>query len=464
MVSFVVPPSPFLLDQKVFMTLGVLRVAAVVRDAGYPVECFSAEGGVDVSGLFHESCNIIGVTGTTPQAKDILEIADKLPYGPLKVLGGPHATLVNASIKTGSDRARPMLEELEDNFDTLIFGDGELAMLDFVQRTRGQQEGTTSIDADDPKCSLFLKDLETLPFPARDLLNPSDYHYAIDGEPAASLIAQLGCPFNCGFCGGRSSSMLRRIRLRSTKSVIDEITFLYNTQGVKAFMFYDDELNVNPKLLELLTALQDLQCRLGVDFSFRGFIKAELFNESQAHEMASAGFKEILSGFESASPKILEVINKKATVEDNTEVIRLCDKHGIRIKALMSIGHPGESEETVNDTVLWLMSEAPDDFDLSLITPYPGSPYYDRAERQTDGSWLYETRGEVQYQRDVDFHHDAYFYKGIPGEYDSTVWTKHLTATRLVELRDQSESVARKILQLPELTPVKAAFESSMGQ
>jgi hypothetical protein len=130
----------------------------------------------------------------------------------------------------------------------------------------------------------------------------------------------------------------------------------------------------------------------------------------------------------------------------------------------MSIGHPGESEETVNDTVLWLMSEAPDDFDLSLITPYPGSPYYDRAERQTDGSWLYETRGEVQYQRDVDFHHDAYFYKGIPGEYDSTVWTKHLTATRLVELRDQSESVARKILQLPELTPVKAAFESSMGQ
>ena len=168
--------------------------------------------------------------------------------------------------------------------------------------------------------------------------------------------------------------------------MIDEITFLYNTQGVKAFMFYDDELNVNPKLLELLTALQDLQCRLGVDFSFRGFIKAELFNESQAHEMASAGFKEILSGFESASPKILEVINKKATVEDNTEVIRLCDKHGIRIKALMSIGHPGESEETVNDTVLWLMSEAPDDFDLSLITPYPGSPYYDRAERQTDGS------------------------------------------------------------------------------
>lgn len=460
MVSFVVPPSPFLLDQKVFMTLGILRVAAMVRDAGHPTECISLEGG---GAQLPEASDVVGVTGTTPQAKHILEIADQLPDISHTVLGGPHATLVNASVKSGSSRAIPMLDELLDKFDSVIFGDGELAMLTILNRiSLGKKAGV--IDADDPKSPYFLKDLAQLPFPARDLLNPTDYHYEIDGEPAASLIAQLGCPFNCGFCGGRSSSMLRRIRLRSTQNVIDEITALYVLQGVKAFMFYDDELNVNPKFLELLSALQNLQEQLGVDFSFRGFIKAELFNESQAHEMASAGFKEVLSGFESGSPKILEVINKKATVEDNSNVVRLCNENGIRIKALMSVGHPGETEGTVEETLDWIIDHAPDDFDLSLITPYPGSPYYDKAEQQSDGSWRYETRGEVQYQRNMDFHRDSYFYKGIPGNYGSAVWTDDMSPADLVGARDACEEVGRHYLELPPLTPVKATFESSMGQ
>ena len=85
------------------------------------------------------------------------------------------------------------------------------------------------IDADEPRSSLFLTSaaLTKLPFPARHLVDVDSYRYAIDGHRALSLIAQLGCPFECGFCGGRASPMLRRVRTRSSENIIAEMTHLY---------------------------------------------------------------------------------------------------------------------------------------------------------------------------------------------------------------------------------------------
>src|SRR5690606_4889601 len=106
--------------------------------------------------------------------------------------------------------------------------------------------------------------------------------YNIAGYKATSLIAQLGCPFACGFCGGRRSPMLRRIRMRSTENILAEVKFLHETYGYRGFMFYDDELNVNKKMIELMNGISDLQEEVGVDFRLRGFVKAELFTQEQA--------------------------------------------------------------------------------------------------------------------------------------------------------------------------------------
>ena len=76
--------------------------------------------------------------------------------------------------------------------------------------------------------------------PARDLLDIDSYHYSIEGNKATSLIAQLGCPFKCAFCGGRYSPFLRRIRNRGVESIISEVEHLYLTYGYTGFMFYDD--------------------------------------------------------------------------------------------------------------------------------------------------------------------------------------------------------------------------------
>jgi radical SAM superfamily enzyme YgiQ (UPF0313 family) len=149
---------------------------------------------------------------------------------------------------------------------------------------------------------------------------------------------------------------------------------LYHTYGVTGFMLYDDELNVNPKMVSLMKLITDAQTRLGVEFRLRGFIKAELFTDEQATAMYQAGFRWILVGFESGHPRMLDNIQKKATRDDNTRCMEISRRHGLKVKALMSLGHPGESEETIRATRDWLVDVRPDDFDATVITTYPGTP------------------------------------------------------------------------------------------
>ncbi len=306
-------------------------------------------------------------------------------------------------------------------------------------------------------------------WPARHLVDVASYRYSIDGFPATSLIAQLGCPFGCGFCGGRNSSMLRRIRTRSTESIVAEIEHLHRTYGFTGFMMYDDELNVNKSLVELMRAISALQKRLGVEFRLRGFVKSELFTAEQADAMYEAGFRWILCGFEAASPRILENINKRAKLEDNDRVIETAHRVGLKVKALMSVGHPGESEETILAVRDWLISRKPDDFDCTTITTYPGTPYYDEAiEHDTQPDvWTYTAKsGDKLHSHDVDYTAVADFYKGAPGGgYHSYVFTDYLSGDEIVRLRDLVEREARAALGIAyNAGQPGVKYEHSMGQ
>jgi radical SAM superfamily enzyme YgiQ (UPF0313 family) len=233
-------------------------------------------------------------------------------------------------------------------------------------------------------------------------------------------------------------------------------------------MLYDDELNVNPKMVEMMNAIADAQQSLGTEFRLRGFVKAELFTDEQAEAMYRAGFRWILTGFESGSPRILRNINKKATREENTRCVEIAKRHGLKVKALMSIGHPGESKETVLETRDWLLDVTPADFDVTIITTYPGSPYYDHAEPHPTepGVWTYEFKGDRLHAYEVDYTTVADYYKGDPdGGYTSFVYTDHLSPAALVEMRDFVERDVRAKLGIPFNAGAPAIqYEHSMGQ
>ena len=479
--GLIIPPSPFLLDERVFVSLGVLRVAASLEKNGVAV------GVLDLSGvsnyidaletfLVTDDSSWLGITCTTPQlpaAVEMAKVIKKICPNTRLVLGGPHVTLTYSALKVEkklgveNGRAKKAAELLETYFDVLVSGDGELVVFELFR-----QDCPKVLDADDVKNGFFMtnKQYEETDMPARHLVDLSSYNYSIEGFPATSLIAQLGCPFNCGFCGGRNSRSLRVIRTRSECSIINEIRWLYETYGFTGYMFYDDELNVSKTFINLLNDLYDLQQELGVEFRLRGFVKAELFTEEQAEAMYRAGFRWVLSGFEAANPRILTNIDKRATLEDNTRVVELAHKYGLKVKALMSVGHPGESRESIMDIKDWLIKMKVDDFDCTVITTYPGTPYYDLAvpDKNQEGVWTYTHKktGDKLHAYELDHTVTADFYKGDPnGGYKAYVFTDNLSAEEIVSLRDQLESEVREVLNIP-FNPGNVAlrFEHSMGQ
>lgn len=479
-ICFITPGSVFLLDERVFLNLGILKVAAACIARGHQVEHLDLDGVKnyeETTGIHlgQSDSECFALTATTPQMPAATNIVRSIraarPEAKI-ILGGPHPTLTLAAAKLEKargveGRAHRALKQLEDLVDVVVAGDGEDAIESALRVKKGV------IDADDPKGPLFLtkKRLEELPFPARHLIDLDSYRYSIDGVRATSLICQLGCPFNCTFCGGRASPMLRRARMRSTDAVLAEIEHLYTAYGFMGFMLYDDELNVNPKMVELMRGISALQKRLGVpgQFRLRGFVKSELVTREQMEVMYEAGFRWILCGFEAGHPRILENIQKKATVEDNDRCVALAHAAGLKVKALMSVGHAGESHETVDAVRTWLLRNRPEDFDCTVITPYPGSPYFDQATQLDRApAWTYVSplTGDRLHAHELDYTTTADYYKSKPEDgYRSYVFTDYMTADELISERDKLENSVRAELNIP-FNPGSPGiqFEASMGQ
>ena len=479
-VCLITPPSAFLLDERVFVSLGILKVAASLEQGGYQVNLLDLSGVENfLSPLadYLATCQdaAIGITATTPQLPAVMRIAQtirELRPDIRLILGGPHVTLVYSAQKLEKRRGIPgrgqiAAAQLERAFDVLCSGDGELAIFQALV-----PDAPKVVDGDDPKGGLFLTDAmyTASPMPARHLVDLDSYRYSIEGHRATSLIAQLGCPFNCGFCGGRNSKTLRQIRNRTVESILGEVETLYDTYGYTGFMFYDDELNVSKTMVELMEGLARIQDRRGIEFRLRGFVKSELFTERQAEVMYRAGFRWLLCGFEAASPRILENINKKATREDNDRCVEFAKKHGLKVKALMSCGHPGDSEESILAIGDWLIANQVDEFDCTVITTYPGTPYYDLATPHPTekGVWTYThpKTNDRLHAYELDYTICADYYKGDPsGGYRSFVFTDHLTADQIVALRNQVETTVRAKLNIPFNPGAPALrYEHSMGQ
>ena len=478
-ICLIIPPSPFLLDERVFMHIGILKVASSLESKGVSVDVLDLSGVknmydvIDDYVKLEKSARVFGITATTPQVPVATKICDyiKAKDGDLRlILGGPHVTLMNAASKMEnkrglekSSRATEDIKKLSKIFDVLVCGDGEYTIFEALKIEKG------IIDADDRNSPFFLsnKSFSELPLPARHLVDVESYHYEIEGHRSISLIAQLGCPFQCTFCSGRNSPFLRKIRTRSSESIIKELEFLYKEYGMTGFMFYDDELNVNKKMMvSLMNQVANLQDRLGAEFRLRGFVKAELFSEEQAEAMYRAGFRWLLTGFESGDETILKAIKKRATRDDNTRAVEIAKKHGLKVKALMSVGHAGESPESIENTKQWLLQTQPEEFDCTIITTYPGSPYFDSAVKTGDHyTYTSDVTGERLYQASIDYLSELDYYKGDPdGGYISYVWTDHLNAREMVALRDDLEKTVRKKLSI-DFNPARPGinYEHSMG-
>jgi anaerobic magnesium-protoporphyrin IX monomethyl ester cyclase len=411
-VLLVNPSSPFLVDSRTFPPLGLLYLGAALEANGHHATVVDlAFPDVAIKGHNPDLIGVMCLTPHFPQMDRLMgELRREYPSVPI-VVGGPHfSTVPSDGERIGADAVGT--------------GDCEETIQEIVgAASRGELHGQVF------RTPGGITDVNKYPIPARHLLPIHQYIYRIAGEPATTLIRQRGCPYVCTFCAHFEG--YTKLRVRDIENVITEVRQL-KAEGFKALFFFDDELNiVHKRTIELAEALKP------EGIKWRSFIKANLFNEEQAKAFADSGCWELCTGVEAGDDAILKTIQKKATVADNTRVVQLCKKYGIRVKAFCQIGHPGESLESVMALKRWLIENAPSELNISLHTPYLGTPVVEHPEKF-----------DIKFES-LDYSREEYFYRGKPGEYQGHVSTSHLSAEDLVRLRFEVERDVREALGLP---------------
>lgn len=357
-VEFLVPPDPFLDDDKRNPPLGVLYLAAVVRQEGYPVRVtdLRSRKAEDFPGLIGES-DVYGVTATTPEYAMALAIAriakSKNPTGCV-VLGGFHATSVPDSI--------------DPTFDRVVIGEGEDSFLRLLSDKESGCDGSRFYR------SPAIRDLDALPYPARDLL-PLDSvfsrnAFSVGGDYAGTLITSRGCPCHCSFCA--SDTMWgTRVRFRSPDSVIGELSQIIRQYGVRCFRFQDDTMTLRKgRFQELCRKMAPLGIR------WRATTRVDQADIERLQMMKDAGCEEIGYGIESLSQDVLDRNAKKIRVEQAREALNNTAKVGLKARLFFIIGLPGEPPGFTERLRVFLDQVQADGIDISTLVPYPGSDIY----------------------------------------------------------------------------------------
>jgi anaerobic magnesium-protoporphyrin IX monomethyl ester cyclase len=225
-------------------------------------------------------------------------------------------------------------------------------------------------------------DLGAFPWPARHLLPMEQYLDLPGGIPAPSLQiwASRGCPYGCIFCswpqimyGGSN------YRTRDPKDVVDEIEFCVAKYGFKSFYFDDDTFNIGkPRILELCREIESRQ--LGLPWAIMA--RADCMDLEILTAMKRAGLVSLKYGVESSDPAVLAASGKALDLDRVRETIALTKKAGICFHLTFTFGLPGETRQTMDSTVAFALQADPDSLQFSIVTPFPGSRYFEMLEEK----------------------------------------------------------------------------------
>lgn len=372
--------------------LGVYYLAAYVRQAGHDACVVDGEAqGMTVAAVAEKALeygpDIVGISSTTVAFHRALETAgeikDRIPDIPV-VIGGPHVTAVREDVL------------YHPEFDFAVYGEGEETLKELLDTlTDGcfssvkgliyRDKGVPIINAARP----FIADMDKIPFPAYDLIadfkiyNPPPSNYK--RLPVANVITSRGCPNRCTFCG--HSAFGHTLRQRSPENIAAEIELLYNQYNVREIAFVDDTFTIRPeRIFELFKILN----RKKINFPWTCMSRINTVDFATVKFMKNQGCWHISFGVESGNEDILRLIRKNISLVDAKKVIGWCHQLGIRTKGFFIVGHPGETQSTIDETIQTALDLPLDDVVVTLNTPLPGTEQYQTAEdygSMEKGNW-----------------------------------------------------------------------------
>jgi anaerobic magnesium-protoporphyrin IX monomethyl ester cyclase len=223
----------------------------------------------------------------------------------------------------------------------------------------------------------FIEDLDEIPFVSaiyKKFLKIENYFNPNALYPMVTITTSRGCPFRCTFCVYPQTLMGRRFRFRSIENVVDEMEYIVsNFPEAKAIFFEDDTFTVNK---QRCVQLSEAIIKRGIKISWTANARVGLDTETMK-KMKAAGCRCLCVGFESGSQLILNNMKKNIRLEEMFQFMKDAKKAGLLIHGCFMAGLPGETKETLKDTLELAKRLKPDTVQFYPVMVYPGTEAYD---------------------------------------------------------------------------------------
>lgn len=373
-------------DRSVFRfpPLGIAYIASSLQSAGHKVtllDCTFRNRNDALKEARAVQADVVGIYCMATLLDDCLwfshELRDQTRW---MIAGGPLPT------------CGP--ETFIQDFDYVVLGEGEKTIVELLEAFNENLDGSNvsgiayrnrhsgEIVYTQPRS--FIEDLDRIPFPARELLPNTQYQVQglrKYGFSISTVMSTRGCPYRCEFCsnvvfGGS-------YRERSALNVVDEIEHTL-ALGYDRISFADDVFTLNHARV---MAICDEIRRRGLHFGWECLGRVDSMDAQLAETMKSAGCRRIYFGIESANEAILELMNKRITPIQARKAVEIAHTAGIEVGAFFIVGYPGDTNETVLQTLHFAADLPLDYLGLSMPYPLPGTKLFARVRERIDRDW-----------------------------------------------------------------------------
>ncbi len=378
-----------------FPPLGVAYLAASLKEAGHTVQvldCTFMRRDEALAEALTARAEIVGISCMVTLLDDCLWFADRLRgHCRLLVAGGPLPT------------CDP--EAFRDHFDVVVRGEGEETIREIVaafasggdmkeipgvvcrqRRDDAGEQGTSAPDAAGVPAPPrpLARDLDRIPFPARELLPNQryiDHGRRRDSYAITTLMSTRGCPYECEFCSNVVFG--DSYRERSPGNVVDEIEEAL-ALGYDRISFADDVFTLNRRRV---ISICDEITRRRLRFSWECLGRVDSLDDETARAMRDAGCFRIFFGIESGNDEVLRLMKKQITTDQARSAVEAAHRAGLQVGAFFILFYPGDSDDTVLDTLRFAGSLPLDYLGLTMPYPLPGTPLLDRIGPRRTRAW-----------------------------------------------------------------------------
>ena len=362
-IAFVEPPSPWLVRKRAQVPIGPLYLLTILKNAGHEVKLFRPDDVGELEQL--KGSDVLMFSGTTLESPMVnnCAAAARIIVKPKAIwYGGPHASAMAHSVGNSS------------LFDSIGVGEAE----SYILRMADDTENGTLRRIYWPVKST---NVNTIPIPDRSIIEGSHggdifaFGENYDGVGHENVITARGCPYACAYC---SSQTLwhNQLYLRSAENVLEEISNIVDLWGTKQIRFCDDHIAARKdRLVELCNGFKEL------GISWRCSVRADSLTPELCEIMADGGCKEVSVGLESGDQRVLDALDKRATLDAAWTGCAAATAAGIKVRVLLMIGTPGEYQDTPEITCEFLEMLNYHSLTLSTFIPLPGTPIWLNPEK-----------------------------------------------------------------------------------